>query len=331
MHEQFIRRCLELASRGRGKTGINPMVGSVLVRDGSIISDGFHSGFGKPHAERQLLENLDQKIRSDDVLYVNLEPCVHSSKKTPPCAQFLVETGIKTVVFGMTDPNPQVAGRGIEYLRSHGVTVIGPVLPDECARLNRGFVSLMKNGRPWITLKSAQTVDGQHAMPDGSPLKITSEEQDRWSHQCLRARHDAILVGVGTILADNPRLDVRFIDHPPSAKRIILDPHFKVRPEAQVVNGELATGTIIVCKRTEESEDAKESEEHCRLFESRGVRILRAPFESNAFEWLPLWEQLMTPGGAFHGISSILVEGGIKTWETFRGANMVDEEVVLIG
>ncbi len=144
MHELFLRRCLSLAEQGRGKTGANPMVGAVLVRDGKIIAEGFHEGFGKAHAERQLLEKLEQKISSKDILYVNLEPCCHEKKKTPPCAQMLVEKGIKHVVYGMKDPNPAVNGKGIQYLRSKGVEVIGPVLEDECLRLNRGFVSVQK-------------------------------------------------------------------------------------------------------------------------------------------------------------------------------------------
>jgi diaminohydroxyphosphoribosylaminopyrimidine deaminase/5-amino-6-(5-phosphoribosylamino)uracil reductase len=369
MHERFIRCCLALAEQGRGATGINPMVGAVLVRGGTIIAEGFHSGFGKPHAERQLFEKSDQKIRANDILYVNLEPCCHLDKKTPPCAQMIVEKDIKTVVFGMVDPNPKVAGKGIAFLRSHGVDVIGPVLPDECARLNRGFVSLMSKNRPWITLKSAMTVDGRFANSSGGPrLMITSPEQDRWSHEFLRARHDAILVGIGTILADDPKLTVR--PHPQPLPRdrlrqsagggekllpyrIILDPHFKIPLTAKVVNGELAGGTIVVKDSTSllvssELRGAGENKEKMRILEKRGVRIMTMPHNRNHnilnnrsgylpaaypshFDWQSLWKALTTPSGDFHGISSILVEGGPRTWEMFRDAQMVDEEVMLIG
>ncbi|MDD5055277.1 MAG: bifunctional diaminohydroxyphosphoribosylaminopyrimidine deaminase/5-amino-6-(5-phosphoribosylamino)uracil reductase RibD [Candidatus Peribacteraceae bacterium] len=365
-HIIFLRRCLALAENGRGLTGINPMVGAVLVRDGMIIAEGFHEGFGNAHAERQLLEKSDQKISANDILYVNLEPCCHTDKKTPPCAQFIVEKGIKIVVYGLIDPNPNVAGRGIQFLQSHGVEVIGPVLPEECARLNRGFVSVMRNGRPWITLKSAMTVDGRFANASGSPrLMITSEEQDRWSHLFLRARHDAILVGIGTVLADDPELTVR--PHPLLRQgfggqapapfsdggrgepyRIILDPHFRIPLTARVVNGELAEGTIVVRKEPEDSEEPEEPEEKMRILEKRGVRILTIPLNrdhkilnngsgylpaehSVTFDWQSFWQALTTPSGDFHGISSILVEGGSRTWGAFREAKTVDEEVILVG
>lgn len=365
MYESFMFRCLELAERGRGNTGINPMVGAVLVRNGKIIAEGFHSEFGKPHAERQLLENTEptnqsarsarfgalREICSTDVLYVNMEPCCHIDKKTPPCAQFLIERGVKHLVFGMRDPNPEVSGKGIAYLRSQGVEVIGPILEDECLRFNRGFVSLQTAGRPWITLKMARTRDGRIPNQDGSPLKITSAEQDAWSHRFLRARHDAILVGVNTIIIDDPRLTVRCSSatspHPqplPPAPagaagggvqgwghRIILDPHLRIPIDAKVVTPPLADGTIILRKEIEETEESDETEETLKILEERGVRIMTVPYRKNVFDWEALWQALITPDGDFHGITSILVEGGPKTWKIFRDAGIVDEEVVLIG
>lgn len=325
-----MHRCLTLASRGLGKTGINPMVGTVLVRDEKILAEGFHSGFGKPHAELDLLQKYDppsprgfgearQEIRSDDVLYVNLEPCVHTSKKTPPCAQLLVERGIKHVVVGMVDPNPQVAGKGIAFLRSKGVQCTGPVLLADCTRLNRGFVSLMTKGRPWITLKSARAGDGSVAYPDGRQKRITSREQDAWSHEFLRARHDAILVGVGTVIADDPTLTVRHGDVRPDVWRIVLDPHGKIPLNTKVVNGELAKKTIVVTTTPNEE------------LSKQGVRVALVPLADSGFYWELLWKTLTTPDGDFYGISSLLVEGGKRTWETFKKSSMLDEEVLLIG
>jgi len=212
MHAYFLRHCLTLAEHGRGKTGINPMVGAVLVREGKIIAEGWHHQFGTAHAERDLLNSFPD-VRPTDTLYVNLEPCCHTQKKTPPCAQLLIERGVKNVVYGMRDPNPAVAGKGIALLNKNSVQTFGPVLEQECKRLNRGFVSVMTKKRPWITLKRAVTADGRFANPDSSPLKITSSVQDVWAHQFLRARHDAILVGIGTVIADDPQLTMRI---PPS-------------------------------------------------------------------------------------------------------------------
>lgn len=323
MHQLFMRRCLELAERGRGLTGVNPMVGAVLVRDGVIIAEGFHAEFGKAHAERDLLEKYEQKIRSTDTLYVNLEPCCHTNKKTSPCAQMLIKRGIKKIVYGMKDPNPAVAGKGIELLNKNSVQTLGPVLEQDCKRMNRGFVSLMTKGRPWITLKQAVTYDGRTANNDGSPLKITSEAQDAWSHRFLRAQHDAILVGVGTIVFDNPRLTVRHIvsgDDVTGPWKIILDPTLRIPIAANVV----ASRTIIVTRP-----DVDETK--TIALRGKGARVLHVPLANDSFEWKSLWDILITPADDFHGIASLLVEGGPTIWKYFRDAKVVDEEVLLIG
>ena len=255
-----------------------------------------------------------------DILYVNLEPCCHRNKKTPPCTDIIVERGIKTVVYGMQDPNPAVSGKGIEHLNKKGVQVIGPVLEQECKRLNRGFVSLMTKKRPWITMKKAQRVDGRIANDDGSFLKITSPKQDAWSHEFLRAKHDAILVGVGTIIADDPRLTVRFGEAKPPVWRIVLDASLRIPLSSKV----MCPGTIVV---TVPSQDREKKD----AIRRKGVRIVEIPFLLGAFDWQVLWKALMTPENDFYGISSILVEGGQKTWDAFYSAEMVDEEVTLVG
>ncbi len=333
MHTLFMRRCLELAEKGRGKTGINPMVGAIIVRDGKVLSEGFHREFGKAHAECDLLEKNEQKISSNDILYVNLEPCCHTEKKTPPCTDRIIKSGIKHVVFGMCDPNPAVAGRGVEALRKAGIEVLGPVLEDECLRLNRGFVSLQKNHRPWITLKIARTVDGKIANDDRSMMKITSEKQNSWAHTFLRARHDAILVGVGTILTDNSRLTVRSPTPNPSPEgggermqpyRIILDSKLQIPLTATVISDEHVSRTIVIC--APDADRQKKSE-----IESRGAVVMECLMKEETFDWSILWTMLLTSKVSFYGISSILVEGGPKTWERFRKAGMVDEEVTLLG
>lgn len=318
-----MHRCLALAEQGRGTVGTNPLVGAVLVREGKIIAEAFHEGFGNVHAERRLLENIDQKIRSEDVLFVNLEPCCHQGK-TPACTDIIREKGIRHMVFGMVDPDPLVLGKGIACLLKAGIRVTGPVERAQCEWLNRGFITLRTKWRPWVTIRSARTKDGAIAKPDGSPLKITSEEQDRWTHAWLRGRHDAILVGVQTVIADNPELTVRFGLELPSPLRVILDPHLRLPLTARVVTGKSASGTVII---TASGSDAVKR----KVLEGRGVRVEEIPLRDSHFDWPSLWRPLTTPTGNFHGIASVLIEGGAKTWQSFREAQVVDEEVALIG
>jgi len=331
IHAPFLHRCLALAEQGRGKTGINPLVGAVLVRRGKIIAEAFHEGYGRLHAERALLTQCTAPLEPEDVLYVNLEPCSHRGK-TPPCTDILIERGVKYVVYGLKDPNPQVAGKGIAALERAGITVTGPVERARSAWLNRGFTTLQEKGRPWITLKRAQTKTGLTAAPDGSRLTITSKEQDTWSHAHLRAKHDAILVGVGTILADDPQLSTRFIQNTNtevdqhSPLRIVLDPKLRIKEDARVLSKELAQGTVVISGSGLGSGLAKKGR-----IEALGTRVWECPLDGELFAWKALWELLTTPKGDFFGITSILVEGGAKTWEAFEDAGMVDEEMVLVG
>jgi diaminohydroxyphosphoribosylaminopyrimidine deaminase / 5-amino-6-(5-phosphoribosylamino)uracil reductase len=308
-HEHFIHQCIALAEKGRGLVGSNPLVGSVLVRGDSVIAEGSYMGQGTPHAERQLLENYDGDITPDDVLYVNLEPCCHQGS-TPPCTDIIIQKGIQTVVVGMKDPDARVAGQGTKALRDAGIKIIGPVLPDRCRRLNKGFVSLRENSRPYITLKRAQTKQGVTANADGTKLCITSEKQNIWSHTHLRTTHDAILVGVQTVITDDPDLTIRLNKDTkksfPQPTPIILDPDFRIPRDAII----LREGTVVVTTKDPE--------------ECNGATVLQVPLIDGEFDLENLWNQLPL-------VSSILVEGGEKTWDAFRNAGMFDEEVVLVG
>ncbi|MFH0770206.1 MAG: bifunctional diaminohydroxyphosphoribosylaminopyrimidine deaminase/5-amino-6-(5-phosphoribosylamino)uracil reductase RibD [Candidatus Peregrinibacteria bacterium] len=329
MHEAFMHRCLALAERGRGKVGTNPMVGALLVREGKIIAEAWHEKFGGDHAERALLKAIKTEILPTDILYVNLEPCCHTGK-TPPCTDIMIERGVKRVVYGMVDPDPAVSGKGILALERAGVELMGPVNRALCEWMNRGFVSLRTACRPWVTIKRAQTPSGEIASADGKPVKITSREQDVWSHTWLRARHDAILVGVGTIIADNPFLDKRFeqvhktVPQSSDPLRIILDPHLRIPLDAKVVTGKNAPGTMVI---TSKDVDPKIRS----ALQERGVRVEVVSLGKGTFDFASLWEILTTPKGDFHGIASVLVEGGVRTWRAFKDAEVVDEEVTLIG
>lgn len=321
-HEHFMHRCLELAERGRGKVGTNPLVGSVLVREGHILAEGWHEAFGLPHAEQKLFSDFEGEVLPDDILYVNLEPCDHYGK-TPPCTDLLLVRGVKKVCIGMKDPNPEVSGKGISRLRSGRVEIIGPVSFAHCLGLNKGFVSLHTQGRPWITVKKAQTKDGDYSTPD-KRLMITSEEQNIWAHENLRAKRDAILVGIGTILADDPILNTRFVQNKKvdqfSPLRFVLDPFLKIELNAQVltVNPEK---TMIICSIDENAEKKQQIRE-------LGASVFEYDFENPMTELL---KKLGTAEGNYLGVSSLLVEGGPKTWAAFENAGLLDEQITLVG
>lgn len=321
-HSTFLHRCLELAASARGKTQSNPMVGAVLVRGDSIIAEGVHVGFGAAHAERALLNNFDQKISSNDVLYVNLEPCCHHGK-TPPCTEAIIAAGIRTVVFGMTDPDHRVAGEGIAALEAAGITVIGPADSERCRRFSRGYVSLRERGRPWITLKCAKKPDGSIASSDGSPIAITTDEQNAWSHAMLRARHDAILVGAGTVVTDDPLLSLRTGDAAIDQfqpLRIVLDPMLRTPVTARIVR----EGTLLI---TAQDRDAAA----VRSYEDRGVRVMPFLSRERVFSLQALLQALGESSEYHPAIASILVEGGSRTWNHFRSCGLVDEEILLAG
>ena len=288
-----MRRCLELAERGRGKVSPNPLVGCVVVKDGTIIAEGWHEALGAKHAEAIALERAGAGARGA-TLYVNLEPCCRAGKQ-PPCAEAILQAGMLRVVFGAGDPSNSSGA----MLRERGVEVIGGILDVECRRLNRGFLSLKEQGRPWVTLKKALTRDGRVANPKGEPrLIITSKEQDEWSHTHLRVTHDAILVGSGTIIADNPQLNVRYKLPATSyqlaqPRRIILDPHDEVPSDAVVLTDEDAERTLVIREKLPVSQ---------------------------------LLERFMKKG-----ITSLLVEGGPTVWKSFEESGCVDEVVTLAG
>lgn len=328
-HVAAIHRCLELAEHGRGKVGNGVLVGSALIRNGNVIAEGFHEDWGSTHAERQLLLKYEQKISSSDILYVNLEPCCHHGK-TPPCTDIIIERGIKIVVYGMKDPDTRVAGKGIEQLKKAGINVIGPVLPEVCARFNRGYISVRTKGRLYITLKKAQMPDGRIANDDGSFLKITNKVQDTWSHTYLRATHDAILIGAKTVMTDDPKLDCRLAEGEKAQYqpyRIVLDPHLHIPENARVVTDDKRMKTIIIYCSASEAIDQKKLQ---RLADN-SIRVIDIDMRDGIFDWENLWEILLSSDDTFHGLTSILVEGGKRTWELCERAGIVDEKITLIG
>jgi diaminohydroxyphosphoribosylaminopyrimidine deaminase/5-amino-6-(5-phosphoribosylamino)uracil reductase len=219
--ESFMRRALRLAMNGRGLVEPNPMVACVLVKDGRVIGEGYHARFGGAHAEPTALANCTESPEGSTA-YVTLEPCCHTNKKTPPCAPRLIEAKVKRVVIGCLDPNPDVNGKSVAMLREAGVTVDGPVLEAEAKQLIAPFILRTTVGRPYVTLKWAETADGKVAGPRGERMQISGERASLLVHH-LRARSDGIIVGINTVINDDPLLTARGVPELRHARRIVLD------------------------------------------------------------------------------------------------------------
>lgn len=242
--EDFIKRCFELAALGKGHTWPNPLVGSVIVKDGRIIGEGHHKKYGQDHAELSALKNATESVEGA-TLYVNLEPCCHTKKQTPPCAQRLIQERIKKVVIANLDPNPHVNGGGVDLLRSQGIEVSHGILSSEGEKLNEVFFHSQKNRLPFIHLKMASTLDGRIAMPSGESQWITSESARLHVHE-LRSLHQAVVVGANTVRKDNPKLNVRVPDYQGSSPyRIIFTKSGELPSEAQLFTDELKERTLI--------------------------------------------------------------------------------------
>lgn len=227
----YMARALHLAEKGRQTTQPNPRVGCVIVRDGVIVGEGFHERAGEPHAEVHALRMAGEKARGADV-FVTLEPCSHFGR-TPPCADGLVAAGVRKVWAAMQDPNPEVAGKGLERLRVAGIEVECGLMQAQAQVLNRGFVSRMVRGRPFVALKLAASLDGRTAMASGESQWITSEAARADVHR-LRAEAGAVLTSSATVLADDPVLNVRHVATARQPDRIVLDPHGRVSAKAKI-------------------------------------------------------------------------------------------------
>jgi diaminohydroxyphosphoribosylaminopyrimidine deaminase / 5-amino-6-(5-phosphoribosylamino)uracil reductase len=230
--EQWMRRALELAGKAAGRTSPNPMVGAVIVKNGRIIAEGYHKKAGRPHGEIEALRKAGKRARGAQ-LFVNLEPCCYQGR-TPPCTDAIIESGLKEVYVGLRDPNPRVAGKGIRQLKRAGIAVHTGLLKQECQRFNEAFVKYIQTGMPFVTLKSALSLDGKIATSTGESQWITGPEARERVHR-MRDQVDAILVGAGTVLKDNPRLTTRLKKgkgHNPA--RVILDAKAEIPLKARV-------------------------------------------------------------------------------------------------
>jgi diaminohydroxyphosphoribosylaminopyrimidine deaminase/5-amino-6-(5-phosphoribosylamino)uracil reductase len=313
--ERFMRRALALAERGRGTTRPNPIVGAVVARGETSLSEGFHRRAGEPHAEVNALTRLPRGAARGATLYVNLEPCCHTGR-TGPCTEAILDSGLARVVVGCRDPNPLVDGRGVTRLRRAGVRVDVGCLEDASREANRAFSIWAQQRRPLLTLKAAATLDGFIA--DGRPHRarapawITGPEARRVAHE-LRAAHDAVLVGSGTVLADDPRLTVRLAGARRGGAapvRVVLDGRLRTPPDARVLGP--GAPTIIFTKRG--APPAR-----LRALRAAGAALVEVAAQRGRLSIAAVLREL-----AAREIQSVLVEGGAAVHGAFIEAGIVD-------
>lgn len=309
----YMKRALKLARKGLGKTSPNPAVGCVIVKNGVVVGEGWHKRAGGHHAEIHALQMAGDKARDADV-YVTLEPCSHTGK-TPPCCDALIKAGVKRVVAGMSDPNPFVNGNGFKALELAGIRTSCGILEDECCSLNRTFIKYVTTGLPFVTFKCAMTMDGKIATVTGESRWISGEKSRLYVHK-MRAVNDAIMVGVDTIIADNPQLTVRHVKGK-DPLRIIVDTHMRTPESIVMLEGGSAQKTFIA---TTESN----TEVHQR-YTRRGASIIVCKEHDGRVSMPDLLGKL----GAM-GIQSILLEGGSRLAGDMLKQELIDEFVIFI-
>ncbi len=293
-----MRRALFLARKGMGKTSPNPMVGAIILRHGKIVGEGYHHGPGQPHAEVMALGQAGRTAKGG-TLYTNLEPCCHTGKRTPPCTNAIIESGIARVVIAMEDPNPKVCGRGVKILRKAGISVTTGLLKQDAQKLNETFTKYMTTKRPFVLLKAAMTLDGKIATKMGESRWISGRPARQEVHR-LRSLVDAVLVGIGTVLADNPGLlaNRRGFKNP---LRVVIDPSLKIPVSTRLVLSCRETPTLVLTTRAASSIKLQE-------LKQLGVRVETLPTSPKG---KIAFQTILTLLGKT-GITSLLIEGGGK-------------------
>ena len=312
VEDRAMRAAIRLARRGIGTTHPNPRVGAVVLRDGAVVGEGFHARAGEAHAEVLALGAAEDRARGG-TLVLTMEPCAHFGR-TPPCIDAILGAGIRRVIVGMRDPNPLVNGRGIQRLGSAGIEVIEGVRAAECRDLNFPYLKHLATGLPWVMLKSMVSLDGRVATETGDSRGLGSQAEQRLAHR-LRAQHDAVLVGVGTVLADDPELTVR-LARGRNPLRVVLDTHLRTPLSSRLVATTNKAPLLIAT--------ASRDRERIGALEALGARIWRfSPGEDGRVTLRPLLSRL-----AQESILAILVEGGPAVHSAFLREELVDRVAI---
>ena len=316
-HIAFMQRALDLARRAKGRTSPNPLVGAVIVKDGKVIGEGYHRKAGTPHAEVHALNAAGADAKGA-TLYVNLEPCCHWGR-TPPCTEALIRAGVVQVYIADVDPNPRVAGKGVQQLQDAGIDVHVGICRQEASDLNEVHRKYIQIGKPFVILKTAMSLDGKIATTSGESQWITSEASRQRGHE-VRDAVDAILVGRGTVTRDNPALTTRLQNRDgQDATRIVLDSHGRTPPEARIFNTESEAGVIVAVTPGAPSENVDALEE-------AGATVITVPA---AHGDRVCFRSLMEILGK-REITSVLIEGGSEVNASALAAGIVDKVMCFI-
>ena len=306
----YMQRALALTRRGLGHSSPNPAVGAVVVRGGQVVGQGWHAKAGEPHAEVHALRAAGEQAQGATI-YVTLEPCHHQGR-TPPCTQAIKQAGIARVVYGASDPNPRVAGGGGGYLAEQGLQVTSGVLCKACEHEHRFFLTHVTKGRPHVILKTAATMDGKTATATGHSRWVTGPASRRFVHR-LRGWVDAIMVGAGTALADDPELTCR-LPRGNNPWRVVVDSYLRLSPKARVLDPAAPPGCLVACGPEASLEDE-------RRLTAAGAQVLRLPLaQEGGVDLAALLQEL----GA-RGITSLLAEGGAGLAWSLAAHGLVDE------
>ena len=324
LDQNYMRRALELAERGLYTTTPNPHVGAVVVKDNRMLGEGWHQIAGEPHAEVLAIRDAKDKAGADAVkgstLYVTLEPCSHQGR-TPPCAGLVVAEGVARVVAAMEDPNPKVAGQGFAKLRAAGIDVRVGLLEADARELNIGFISRMTRGLPWVRLKVAASLDGKTALANGQSQWITGPEARRDGH-AYRARSCAILTGIGTVLEDDPQLNVREVVTPRQPLKIIVDSNLQTPPDAKILN----EGKVLIVCAVEDAagpEIGSGASARRAALRDKGFEVLSLPGLNGKVDLPALMKEL-----AKRDLNEVHVESGFKLNGSMLREECVDEILI---
>jgi diaminohydroxyphosphoribosylaminopyrimidine deaminase/5-amino-6-(5-phosphoribosylamino)uracil reductase len=315
LDEKYMRTALRLAAKANGRTSPNPMVGAVVVKNGKVIARGYHHKAGEPHAEAIALKKAGEKAKGA-TLFVTLEPCSHTNKRTPPCAPLVMQSGVKRIVIAMIDPNPRVSGGGVKALRKAGLEVVTGVLEDEARKLNEAFIKHITTGMPFVTLKIAQTLDGKVATATGESKWITGEKARQEGHR-LRDANDAILVGINTVLKDEPLLTTR-IPKGRDPIRVIVDSTLRIPVHARVITQKSPAKTVIATLASAPMTKTEKIQE-------AGAEVLAVKSSRGRVDLRDLMKKL-----GRKGIMSVLIEGGPEVHASAIKSGIVDKVVLFV-